>query len=80
MNSLPDSSVLGISQARILEWVAVFFSRDPPDPRIKPKSPALAGGFFTAKPSGKPRNGILLSYKMEQNWIIYRDMDGPRVK
>ena len=23
----PDSSVLGILQARILEWVAIFFSR-----------------------------------------------------
>ena len=25
--SLPDSSVHGISQARILEWIAIFFSR-----------------------------------------------------
>ena len=25
--SLPDSSVCGISQARILEWVAISFSR-----------------------------------------------------
>ena len=80
VNSLPDSSVLGISEARILEWVAVSFSRDPPDPRIEPMSPALAGGFFTAEPSGKPHTGILLSHKMERNWIIYRDMDGPRVK
>ena len=23
-------------------------------------------------------NGILLSHKKEQNWIIYRDTDGPR--
>ena len=27
---------------------------DPPDPRIKPASPASAEGFFTAEPSGKP--------------------------
>ena len=27
---------------------------DLPDPSIKPASPALAGGFFTAKPPGKP--------------------------
>ena len=26
---------------------------DLPDPGIKPMSPALAGGFFTAEPSGK---------------------------
>ena len=36
--SLPDSSVLWISQARILEWVAISFSqpRDFPDPGINP--------------------------------------------
>ena len=27
---------------------------DPPGPEIKAKSPALAGGFFTTEPSGKP--------------------------
>ena len=25
-----------------------------PEPRIKPMSPALAGGFFTTEPPGKP--------------------------
>ena len=28
---------------------------DLPDPGIKPKSPALAGRFFTTEPPGKPR-------------------------
>ena len=37
----------GIFQARILECVAISFSRDLPDPGIEPMSPALAGGFFT---------------------------------
>ena len=27
---------------------------DPSDPEIEPVSPALAGGFFPAEPSGKP--------------------------
>ena len=27
---------------------------DLPDPRIEPTSPALAGGFFTIEPPGKP--------------------------
>ena len=31
--SLPGSSVHGILQARILEWVVVFFSRDSSQPR-----------------------------------------------
>ena len=34
--SLPGSYVHGIFQARILEWVAISFSRDLPDPGIKP--------------------------------------------
>ena len=48
--SLPGSSVHGILQARILEWVAMPSSGDLPDPGIEPTSltsPALAGGFFT---------------------------------
>ena len=54
--SPPDSSVHGIFQARILEWVAIFSSGVFPDPRIKPvspESPALAGRFFTTVPPGK---------------------------
>jgi len=48
--SPPGSSVHGILQARVLEWVAISFSRDLSDPGIEPMSlvsPALAGGFFT---------------------------------
>ena len=36
--SPPGSSVHGIFQARILEWVAIPFSRDLPNPRIEPSS------------------------------------------
>ena len=36
----PGSSVFGILQARILEWVTVPFSMDLPDPGIEPMSPA----------------------------------------
>ena len=50
--SPPGSSVHGILQARILEWVAVFPpSGDLSDPGVEPASlmsPALAGRFFTA--------------------------------
>ena len=47
---LPGSSVHGILQARLLEWVTMPSSGDLPNPGIKPASlmsPALAGGFFT---------------------------------
>ena len=49
-SSPPGSSVHGISQARIMEWVAISPSRDLPGPGIKRGflgSPALAAGFFT---------------------------------
>ena len=49
---LPGSSVHGILQARILEWVAIFSSGDLTDPGIEPyslASPALAGRFFTTR-------------------------------
>ena len=39
--SLPGSSIHGILQARILEWVAISFSRGFPDPGIEPGFPAL---------------------------------------
>ena len=52
--SLPGSSVYGISQAGILEWVAISFCRDLSDPGIEPTPPVLAGGLFTAEPLGKP--------------------------
>ena len=41
----PGSSVCGISQARILQWVAIFLLGTEPE---FPASPALAGGSFTA--------------------------------
>ena len=47
--SPPGSSVHGISQAGILEWVATSFSRDLPDPGIEPKSPVFAGEFSTTE-------------------------------
>ena len=54
--SLPGSSVHGILQARILEWVAISSSRGASrlgmEP-VSPVSPALASSFFTAEPPGK---------------------------
>ena len=37
----PGSSVHGILQARILEWVAISFPGDLPDPGIELESPAF---------------------------------------
>ena len=43
----PGSSVRGILQARILEWVAVLSSRGSSQPRDQTQISHIAGGFFT---------------------------------
>ena len=50
----PGSSVHGILQARILEWVAISFSRRSFQPRDQTWVSCIAGGFFTSELSGKP--------------------------
>ena len=45
--SLPGSSICGISQARILEWVAVSFSRGSSQPRDQTQVSCIAGKLFT---------------------------------
>ena len=55
--SLPESSVHGILQARILEWVAMPSSRGSSRPRDQIRiscCSCLADGFFTTGPLGKP--------------------------
>ena len=53
--SLPGSSVHGIFQERVLEWVAISFSGESSDPGIEPGSPALRTGALPSEPPGKPR-------------------------
>ena len=54
--SMPDSSVLGILQARILEWVVVPLSRGSSQPR----SPTLQADSLPSEPPGKPLTSIFL--------------------
>ena len=46
--SLPGSSVYGILRARILEWVAIPFSRGSSQPRDRTQVSRIAGGFLTS--------------------------------
>ena len=66
--SPPGSSLHGISQARILEWVAISFSRRSSRSRDWPLVSyvsALAGGFFTGEPPGDPiSHPNLISYQL----------------
>ena len=62
--SLPGSSVHGILQARILQWVAMPSSRGFSRPRDRTHVSCgsyIAGGFFTTEPPGKPQKGPYLN-------------------
>ena len=72
--SPPGSSVHDIFQARLLEWVAISSSRDLPDSRIEPVSPALAGGFFTTEPPGKLSRYIVHYIKTRDYIIVWAQM------
>ena len=52
--SPPGSSVHGISQARILEWVAISFSRGSSRTRNWTQVSCITCGFFTTEPPEKP--------------------------
>ena len=58
--SLPGSSVLGIFQARVLEWVAISSSRGSSQSRDWTCISCIAGRFFTTEILGKPLK-IMLS-------------------
>ena len=51
---LPGSYVQGIIQARILECVAISFSRGSSRPRVWTLVSCIAGRFFSTEPPGKP--------------------------
>ena len=52
----PGSSVHGILQARILEWVVIPFSRGSSQPREQTQVSALQADSLLAEPSEKPKN------------------------
>ena len=59
-HNLLGSSVHGIVQARILEWLAISSSRVSSWPRDRTHGACIAGGFFTSEPPGKPHRHVLL--------------------
>ena len=67
-----DYTVHGLLQARILEWVAFPFSRDLPNPGIKPRSPILHADSLPAEPQGKPKNTGVSSLSL-LHWIYLLD-------
>ena len=61
------SSIHGILQVRILEWVAIPSPGDFPDPQIESRSPALQGDSLYSEPPGKPTSCSHKHQKMCEN-------------
>ena len=73
--SPPDSSVHGIFQAGVLEELPFPPPWDLPNAGIKPvslTSPALAGGFFTTEPPGKPPRRQVILIKSNLDYLDYQ--------
>ena len=77
--SLPGSSVHGILQARILEWVVILFSRGSAQHRGRTQVSCIAGGFFTTESPGKSHfvcsygNQSLTTYTLT---LVFRVLGG----
>ena len=63
--SSPGSSVHGILQARILEWVAIPFSQGTSWPRDRTQVSRIAGSFFT---TWATRGALMLVGASNSNW------------
>ena len=56
------SSIHGILQGRILDWVAISYSKGSSQPRDQTRVSCIVGRFFTTEPKGKLKE----SYTTEQ--------------
>ena len=78
-----DYTFHGILQTRILEWTAFPFSRDLPNPGIKPRSPTSQVDSVPPELPGKPKNTGVGSLSLlqgifptqEQNWGLLQAVD-----
>ena len=71
----PGSSVHGISQARILEWVAISSPGDLPDPGIKLISPALQADSLSLNTREAPYQSLThllrpISFILSSLWSL----------
>ena len=68
-----DSTVHGILQVRILEWVAFSFSRGSSQPRDQTQVSRIAGGFLLAESQGKPKNTGVGSLSLLQQIFLTQE-------
>ena len=78
--SPPGSSVHGIFQARILEWVAISSSRGTSQSGNQTRISCMAGGFFTTDPPGNPCitcSSVQFSHSVMSNSLWPMDCSTP---
>ena len=76
--TLPGSSVHGISQARILEWVAISFSMGSSQHRDWSHLSCIVGRFFTIEPDSFPLEVptcVISSVRLLSHIWLYDPMD-----
>ena len=81
--SPPGSSVHGVLQAKILEWIALPFSREFSLEKMepgRPPSPALADGFFNTSAIWKaPLEGHSSKKKCDRIYVINLERSGEKL-
>ena len=68
-SSPPGSSVHGVFQPRILEWVAISFSRGSYQPRDRTLIACVVDRLFITEPPGKP-----MYTRLDFKWITNKDL------
>ena len=65
---LPGSSIHGIFQARVLEWVAIYFSRRSSQPRDPTQVSRIAGRSFTIWATREARSSVYGIFPRQEYW------------
>ena len=73
--SLPGSSTHGIFQARVLEWVAISFSRGSSQTRDQTQVSCIEGRCFTLWATREERN-----VSKKQNWLRYPSRESHNIE
>ncbi|CAI9153115.1 unnamed protein product [Rangifer tarandus platyrhynchus] len=66
---------MGFFQARVLEWVAIFFSRESSRPRERTQVSSIADAL-PSEPPGKPKKYALVNYK----YFMFKVVEPPLKK
>ena len=85
MNWAPDSFIHGILQARMLEWVAITFSRGSSQPRDRTLVSCITSRFFTVRATREAndthKGGSVIKKKicltMQEMWVRSLGQENP---